>query len=59
VTADVVNQVFQKPGGANCFINIGAPVSEKVEPSSSSNSNDSSNGDPDFSNNNRDSSKAE
>ncbi|CZR65258.1 uncharacterized protein PAC_15158 [Phialocephala subalpina] len=35
--------------GANCFIDVGAPVSEKVEPSSSGDDDDSSDGDPDFS----------
>ena len=33
----------------HCFIDVGAPVSEKVEPSSSGDNNDSSDGDPESS----------
>jgi hypothetical protein len=42
-------------GGANCFIDLGAPVSEKVEPSSSGDDDNLSDGDPDFSSDNGDS----
>jgi hypothetical protein len=41
----------------HCFIDVGAPISEKVEPSSSGDDDDSSDGDPDFSSDNGDSSE--
>jgi hypothetical protein len=45
--------------GADCFIDVGAPILEKVEPSGSGDDDDSSAGDPDFSSDNGDSSEAE
>jgi hypothetical protein len=45
-------------GGSNCFIDIRAPILEKVKLSSSGNDNDSSDGNPDFSSDNGDYSKA-
>ena len=44
-------------GGANCFVDVGAPATETIEPSSSGDDDDSSDRDPDFSSDNGDSSE--
>ncbi|KAI9775234.1 MAG: hypothetical protein M1839_001352 [Geoglossum umbratile] len=46
-------------GGVNCFVDVRAPATETIEPSSSDDDDDSSDGNPDFSSNNEDSSEAE
>ena len=51
--------VLELEEGPIASLTFGAPISEKVEPSSSGDDDDSSAGDPDFSSDNGDSSEAE